>query len=118
MISQKDAVLSESVAVLRAKEFIKKNLFKDISLTQVADELGLNPSYLSRIFKKDSGESMSEYMAKLKIDSAKGFLLSGNMSVNDVSVKLGFRSVNYFIRFFKKHTGLPPSLWREKTALN
>lgn len=116
LISSSSIKGNESAAVLKAKAYIRKNLFKDLTLTAVAEELSLNPSYLSRVFSKEVGEPMGEYIAKLKLDSAKAYLLKGKMSVNDISLKLGFRSVNYFIRFFKKHTGLPPSAWREKVA--
>ena len=109
---------THSAPVVKAQVYIKKNLFKDLSLTAVAEALELNPSYLSRVFSSECGEPMSGYIAKLKISAAKGYLISGEMAVNEISQKLGFRSDNYFIRFFKKYTGLPPQAWREKNCVN
>lgn len=116
LITDKEILPTVSAPVAQAQVYIKKNLFKDLSLTAVAEALDLNPSYLSRVFSSECGESMSEYVAKLKMSAAKGYLIGGEMPINEISTKLGFRSVNYFIRFFKKHTGLPPQLWREKNC--
>ncbi len=99
--------------IVKAKEFINKNFKSDLTLTAVAEEIKVNPSYLSRMFTKATGQSMGAYIAHLKTEEAKRLLKNTDMAVGKISSRLGFRSANYFIRFFKKHVGVPPQAYRE-----
>ena len=114
-----DIIFTETVAqrdneiVKKAKDFIDKKFKSDVTLLAVAQEVGANPSYLSRLFTQTQGQTMGEYIAKLKIEEAKRLLKNTSLTVSRISTRLGFRSSNYFIRFFKKHTGVPPLSWRE-----
>lgn len=99
--------------IKKAKDYIDKKFKSDLTLLAVAQAVGSNPSYLSRLFTQTQGQTMSEYIARLKTNEAKRLLKNTSLTVSKISSRLGFRSANYFIRFFKKHVGVPPLVWRE-----
>lgn len=99
--------------IVKAKKYIQKNFKTDLTLTAVAEEIGANPSYLSRLFTQTEGQTMGMYIAHLKTEEAKRLLTQTDITVGKISQRLGFRSANYFIRFFKKHVGVPPQVYRE-----
>lgn len=81
---------------------------EDLSLSMIAGRLYVNYSYLSRLFKKVTGESFSEYVLRIRMERAKELLASG-MKVYDAASRVGFRHVNYFSKAFAKHWGIKPS---------
>lgn len=97
----------------RAFIYLKKNLYTDISLEVVADQIGMSPQHLSRIFKAKYGKTVGEYIADQRMSYAKYLLSAGDFSIKDISRKIGYSDQNYFTRVFKKHTGYTPSRYRE-----
>jgi two-component system response regulator YesN len=80
-------------------------------LTSVAEQFGINPSYLSRIFKKISGQSFVQFTANLKIEKAKHSLLSSTLSINEIAEAVGYTE-RTFGRVFKNLTGSTPANYR------
>lgn len=78
-----------------------------------ASALGISTSYLSRIFKRTMGGSFCEYTNSLRLKLAEGYLLLTDMSVADISEKVGFSSVPYFISSFKTKYGFTPAKYRD-----
>lgn len=113
IIFSQDSAGNDVEIIKKAKDYIDKKYKNDITLLSVATEVGVNPSYLSRLFTQTEGQTMGEYIAKLKTKEAKRLLKNTSLTVSKISSRLGFRSANYFIRFFKKHVGVPPLVWRE-----
>ncbi|MSS08993.1 response regulator [Clostridium sp. WB02_MRS01] len=95
--------------VKKAKQFILENVYQKVSLNQVAAELEITPGYLSRIFKKVTQQSFSDYIAEIKIEEAKKLLLQDNNRVYEVSSKLGYEDPYYFSKVFKRVTQMTPS---------
>lgn len=95
--------------VKKAKQFILENVYQKVSLNQVAAELEITPGYLSRIFKKVTQQSFSDYIAEIKIEEAKKLLLLDNNRVYEVSSKLGYEDPYYFSKVFKRVTQMTPS---------
>ncbi|MGI5948363.1 MAG: response regulator [Lachnospiraceae bacterium] len=95
--------------VKKAREYIYENRFQKISLNEVADLLEITPSYLSRIFKKVTHQSFSDYVAEVKIEEAKSLLLKDNNRIYEVSSILGYDDPYYFSKVFKKVTQMTPS---------
>ncbi|GLX68447.1 response regulator transcription factor [Paenibacillus glycanilyticus] len=93
--------------------YIHTHLEDDLSLTRIAEKVALNPSYLSRWYKKHTGESISDYIIRLKIVKAKELLSLSSMKIHDISSKLGFADPHYFFRFFKKTMKCTPTEYRE-----
>lgn len=95
--------------VKRAKEYIREHRFEKISLNDVAAQLEITPSYLSKIFKKVAQQSFSDYVAEVKMEEAKKLLLEDNNRIYEVSSKLGYDDPYYFSKVFKRVTQLTPS---------
>ena len=95
--------------VKKAREYIFENRFQKLSLNEVAAVLEITPSYLSRIFKKVTHQSFSDYVAEVKIEEAKSLLLKDNNRIYEVSSMLGYDDPYYFSKVFKKMTQMTPS---------
>lgn len=102
-------VLSKAIA-----EFVAENLYHDLSLVTMADGLHLNPSYLSRIFKGVMGVSFWDYVTEAKLGRAEELVREGRLSIKELSYRLGYRSVQHFIKLFKARTGTTPVEFRHR----
>lgn len=96
-----------------ALEYIYKNKGENISAEKLAKICHISPSYFSRLFAKETGESFSIYVTKLKVEWAKKMLEETNMNINEISDALGFGESGYFIKKFKKYEGITPFLYRK-----
>lgn len=106
--------IKKNMHVEQAKDILEYGDAKAISLTYVAERLGLNPSYLSRIFKEYTGFTFTDYLARLRIDKSKHLLLESDLRVKEISERLGYAKSNHFIKLFKDMTGQTPGDFREK----
>ncbi len=98
--------------VQKAMDFIRKNIDKDISRTDIAEAIFLNPEYLSRLFKKETGGALVDYILSEKIRMAKSLLSDTNIPVSLIASKVGYSNFSYFSQVFKKSTGLSPMEYR------
>ena len=96
------------------KGYIAENLEYGAELPRIAEVFHYNKTYLGRIFKKEVGMSVSEYINRQRIERAKALLSATRASVIDVSQACGFTSVTYFNRLFRAKEGITPSLFRKK----
>lgn len=94
-------------------EFIAAHIHQDISLTQIADAVGLNPSYLSRLFKAETGGNISAAILNAKMDKARAMLQSDKYKIQDIADALGFNTPSYFSHLFRKVTRMSPNEYRE-----
>ncbi len=97
---------NDSVIVSKVKEYIDRFFTGDINLEKIAEEVGLGPAYISRIFKEELGMNYIDYIIQKRINHAKELMLSGEKNIRKVSEAVGYSDVNYFCRVFKRHTGL------------
>ena len=95
-----------------AKAHIRQNLYNPVSLTDVADYLHVNKSYLSTVFKNETGENISNYINNEKVKEAKKLLLETEQPVNEIAEKLGYSTTKYFIEKFSKSVGITPAKYR------
>ncbi len=98
----------------KSMSFVKAHLADDISLEVIAAAVNTNPSYLSRIFKKECGETLSEYITRLRIEKAKELLVLPDQLVYLVSESVGYHDSTYFSTIFKKYTGMSPTEYRNR----
>ena len=105
-----------SSPIRKAIEFIRINLNQDLSLDSISVALHLSPSELSRQFKKETGENISDYVNKRRINEALYLLENESISITDVSYMVGFNDVNYFTKVFKKIKGMTPSRYRRSQS--
>ena len=92
---------------------IEQNYGNSISLTMIAERLGLNPSYLSRSFKEKTGQTFLAYLTTVRIEKSKEMLIRSDLKVKDISEQVGYVKVNYFIKLFKECTGTTPGEFRK-----
>lgn len=96
-----------------AKEYIDNNFKKNITLDMLANITNMSVSNFRREWLKLYNESALSYRDKIRIRYSKEYLSSGFYTVSEVASKCGFDDVNYFIRFFFKHTGMPPGQYKK-----
>lgn len=96
----------------RCREYINSHLNQKITVSELADVCQLTPNYLSYLFKKISGQNITEYIMAQRINTAKQLLLSQDNSCAEIASFLGFSSQSYFISCFKKITGMTPRNWK------
>lgn len=103
---------SHNREIVECQRFVYNHLDKKISLEDAAAHLHLHPSYLSRLFKRETGENFVEYVTRIKMIKAKEFLEITDKSVEEIAEMLGYDNKNYFGKLFKAHTGTVPNSYR------
>jgi len=100
--------------ISKALEYININYHREITLNDLAGHVFMSPWYFSKLFKKETGETFSEFLLKTRIEKAKEILKSQlELKTYEVAEKVGFNDARYFGQIFKKVTGLTPSDFRE-----
>lgn len=99
---------------LAAKEFISSQYMEsDLSLKRVCRALSVSKSYLSAVFKEQSGMTLVEYLTEVRVEQAKVLLGSTSQKIYEVAEAVGFRDAHYFSMTFRKQTGQTPTEYRE-----
>lgn len=98
----------------RTKAYVDEHFADtDISVTSISDAVGLSPYYISKLFKQYNGTKLPTYINDLRIEYAKGLLVSDrSLNVSDVAVKSGYENTRTFLKLFKEKTGLTPTQFR------
>jgi two-component system response regulator YesN len=96
------------------RQMIEERYDQDLSLEGIAEQVYLTPSYVSYLFKKETGQSLIRYITQVRMDKAVALLRDTNMKIVDICKKLGYRNSNYFIQSFRQHYGVTPAKFREK----
>ncbi|WP_219836994.1 response regulator [Paenibacillus sp. R14(2021)] len=94
--------------------YVNQHYQEPLSLTQVAEQVYLNPAYLSTLFKQRTGRSLVEYWTELRVSEAKKRLVASNEKVTIIAENTGFGNIRHFNRVFKSVTGLAPIDYREQ----
>ena len=105
---------TESSVIHRIDREIRGHLAEPLSPTLIAERLEMNTSYLCRVFKKETGKTIGEYINACKIREACRLLRTSDMTLSEISDALAFSSQSYFQRIFKKTTGDTPMSYRQK----
>lgn len=96
--------------IFRSIHYIRSH-YSDISLSDVAEYVNLNPTYFSNLFKRSTGQSYSHYLNKIRIEESKRLLLQ-NYNISEIAQNVGFSDQSYFTNVFKKLEGVPPLRWK------
>jgi len=102
--------------VEKVKSYIRSNLDRELSRNEIADHVFLNPEYLSRLFRKETGLSLIEYITNERIQAAIGYLVRTTMPVSIIASKVGHSNFSHFSKIFKKVTGMTPNEYRQTHA--
>lgn len=103
----KQKLVRESLA------YIDKHYQETMSVADISRAIGTSASYLSRIFKESTGETIIRTINNKRVEKAKMYLRETDLKVYEIADILGFENVTYFSRFFKKHTGISPKDYKE-----
>ncbi|MBT2725820.1 response regulator [Bacillus sp. ISL-75] len=98
------------------KNYINHHLGEQrLTRDEIANYVYLNPDYLTRLFKKQTGLSISDYLQQKRIEYAKNLLIETNLPVSEVALSAGYSNFSYFSTIFKKSTQLNPMEYRKKS---
>lgn len=100
--------------VRKVQQFAERHLHEDVTLHTLAQHVFLNPSYLSRSYKAVTGESISNYLYRLKMEQAAHLLRDGKKKIEEVGLSLGYQYPQYFIKMFRKYYGMTPREFRDR----
>ena len=99
------------------QNYIFNHLYEELSLDKLAEVAGLNASYLSLLFKKETGMAISDYIQRERIEEAKRLMEFSAMNLSDIATRLQFNDQSYFTKVFKKYTGTTPKQFRNSRAI-
>ena len=94
-------------------DYVKANYAQKITLDDIARHVFLSRSYLSSIFKEETGDSLFAYINRVRIGKSKMLLLDSAVNLVDVASLCGFDDQSYFTKVFKKATGISPKKYRD-----
>jgi two-component system, response regulator YesN len=100
-------------AVKQACGLVHKDLSIAVTLTEVADEVNMNASAFSRLFRQEMGCSFSEFVTSARMNKAKKLLIESNLRVNEIAQEVGYLSVSHFVQVFGEFSGMTPGRFRE-----
>lgn len=100
--------------VQKAMDYISMNYSQKLTLTKISEQLCITPNYLSELFKKHTGQNVSEYIIDYRLEKACQFLKNPQLRIGEVSEKVGINDVRYFSSMFKKKYNLTPTEYRNK----
>lgn len=104
----------EEDSILRAKQYIMRNLNKNIARADVADEVFLNEEYFSRLFRQQTGYTFKDYVMMEKMNLAKKLLTESRLSISIIASKVGYDNFSHFSKMFKKIVNQTPQEYRKK----
>ncbi len=105
--------LRHSKYILQTVSYLKRTFRDQASVCEVAAAVGLSSSYLSALFRREIGMTLTEYRTMLRMEYAKQKLLTGNDSIGAISMDCGYEDQSYFTKVFRKTTGILPGRYRE-----
>ena len=112
-LESREESLSENPYVRQIVSYVSEHVTEPLSIPEIADVLHLNPQYMMRLFKKETGCSILQYVTSRRISLAVRYLEETSASVTDVSMLCGFDNYSYFTRIFKRCTGESPASYRK-----
>jgi AraC-like DNA-binding protein len=105
---------AEPPMITKAKHYIREHQAEELSLGQVAKTVNASTFYFCKMFKKGTGVNFTEYVCRVRIESAKNLLLNPNLRISEIAYEVGFQSLTHFNRVFKKTVGESPTEYRAK----
>ena len=113
LLVRKHATGSFTPTVQKAILMIDNDLAADLSLSTLAAAQNISPAYLSTVFKKETGKTITEYVNSERMELAAHLLENSRLQVQTVAQHCGIMDVHYFSKLFKKHTGQTPRQYRQ-----
>jgi len=96
------------------QEFIDRNLSEDISLQAIASCVHMHPVYVSKIYKLETGENLSDYVNRVRMNKAEYLLKNTRLKIFEIAAKVGYLRPHSFNQAFKRHIDMTPQEYRDK----
>ncbi|QJC53190.1 response regulator [Paenibacillus albicereus] len=109
------SIRQERSIIDEMSSYISSHLEEDLSLQALASRFFLSREHVSRRFKQETGQTLSDYVESMRMDKARKLLSSPELRVGDVAVQVGYADEKYFSKVFKKHAGLSPGQYRQRS---
>jgi AraC family transcriptional regulator len=94
--------------LVRAVEYIQDQLDTDLTVSGIAQAVGMSPYYFTRLFKESTGQSPHRYVVEARVRKAKELLTTGKFTISEAAYHVGFVDQSHLTRHFKRVFGLPP----------
>lgn len=104
---------NKSRLIYECRQYIDEHYEENLTVSEISRHIGVSLSYLSRVFKASTGNTIINYINEKKIEKAKDYLANTDMKIYEIADKLGFENTTYFSYFFKKYTGMSPKDYKE-----
>jgi len=104
----------EMPAITRARDIIAQRFESELSLTEIAAAVNMSGFYFCKTFKKATGMTFTDYLARVRVEKVKNLLLNPNTRVSEAAYAAGFQSLSQFNRVFRRIAGESPSDYRER----
>lgn len=101
-----------------AKKWIMDHLNQNLTIQKIASQVYMNPTYFCEYFKNQTGETVLDFVTRIRIEEASVLLKTTDLKIYDISEKVGYTDTKYFSKLFKKRFGETPSKYREKIMLD
>lgn len=113
-ISSEDTDIKTTGKTDEIKKYIETYFYEDITVKGIADTFGFNPDYLSNLFCKTEGVTLTAYITNVRLEKACGMLAKSDAPVYYIAHKVGYNDYQYFHRVFKREKNMTPCEYREK----
>lgn len=113
-VAEKQSRPRGSGYVERARDYVRKHYREKIYLDDVADALGLSPTYLSRLFSKETGSCLQDFINEERVFRAANLLLYSDLSLTEIADYVHFPNQSYFGKIFKQYKGMTPKAFRDR----
>ena len=100
--------------VERAKDYVRKHYREKIYLDDIADSIGISPTHLSKLFKKETGQCLQDYINEERVFRAASLLMYSELSLMEIAEYVHFTSQSYFGKIFKQFKGVSPRIFRDQ----
>ncbi len=102
-----------SPTIVRARDYVRQNLNRQLTLGEVAEAVNIHPNYLSSLFSKECGQTFIAYVDQERMVEICKYVETFDMPLSSIATNFGFNSFSHFSTYFKKHTGLSPREYRK-----
>lgn len=103
--------------IISTQDYINKNYSHDLSVEMLASMVYLTPDYLSRLFKKSTGKSLTQYIRQVRMEKASDLLRTSNRKVIDIGTSVGYSNYSYFCQSFREYFGRSPEKYRQEESI-
>ncbi|WP_419871854.1 response regulator transcription factor [Candidatus Pristimantibacillus sp. PTI5] len=114
---EREAADGHTKLIYKVQRFIEEHLDRPISLQMIADRVHLHPVYVSQMYKTVTGESLTDYMLRIRMEKSAYLLKTTNLKIYEIGMKFSYQNAAYFIKQFKKVYGMTPQEYKDQHSI-